>query len=60
VKYRLYKDESGDHDLLFHFRTQELDLKEDSEDATLTGQTLDGHDITGTDSVRIVPKKNKK
>ena len=53
-------DGDGDLDLLFHFRTQELDLTEDSEDATLTGQTTDGHEITGTDSVRIVPQKGKK
>jgi len=53
-------DGDGDLDLLFHFRTQELDLTESSTEATLTGQTLDDDDITGTDSVRIVPSKNKK
>jgi hypothetical protein len=53
-------DGDGDLDLLFHFRMQALDLTEDSEDATLTGKTTDGHEITGTDSVRIVPQKGKK
>ena len=53
-------DDDGDLDMLFHFKTQELDLTEDSEDATLTGKTTDDHEITGTDSVRIVPQKGKK
>jgi hypothetical protein len=53
-------DGDGDLDLLFHFKTEDLGLTETSEDATLTGQTLDGHDITGTDLVRIVPPKGKK
>jgi hypothetical protein len=53
-------DGDGELDMLFHFKTEDLNLKEDSEDATLTGQTLGGHDITGTDSVRIVPPKGKK
>jgi hypothetical protein len=53
-------DGDGDLDLLFHFDTENLNLTEDSEDATLTGLTLDGYEITGTDSVRIVPQKGKK
>jgi hypothetical protein len=53
-------DGDGDLDLLFHFGTENLNLTEDSEYATLTGQTFDGHEITGTDSVQIVPQKGKK
>lgn len=51
-------DEDGDIDLLFHFKIQELNLTESSEDATLTGETFEGDKITGTDSVRIVPAKS--
>ena len=53
-------DEDGDLDLLFHFKTQELDLTTDSTEATLTGKTLGEIDIEGTDTVRIVPPKGKK
>jgi hypothetical protein len=49
-------DGDGDMDLLFHFRTQELGLNGDSIEATLTGETLDGAQIEGMDSVNIVPK----
>jgi len=47
----------GDVDLLFHFKTQELNLTEDNTEATLTGFTYGGQPIEGTDSVRIVPTK---
>jgi len=50
-------DGDGDMDLLFHFKTQELDLDENSTEATLTGSTYDGDPIQGTDTVNIVPKK---
>ena len=49
-------DGDGDLDLLFHFKTQELDLDENSTEATLTGDTADGNPIQGTDTVNIVPK----
>jgi len=52
-------DEDEDDDMLFHFKTQELELEEDSTEATLTGKTLGGIDIKGTDTVNIVPKKGK-
>ncbi len=48
-------DFDGDIDLVLHFKTQELDLTEDSSEATLTGETFDFQLIQGTDSVRIVP-----
>ena len=49
-------DTDGDTDLLFHFKTQELDLTEDSTEAFLTGYTHAGEFIWGTDTVNIVPK----
>ena len=53
-------DGDGNDDMLFHFKTQELNLDADSTEATLTGETLDGNAITGSDEVRIVPQKKKK
>jgi len=54
-------DDDGDMDMLFHFRTQELNLTQVSTDATLTGELSFGTPIEGTDTVRIVPRgKNKK
>lgn len=50
-------DEDGDDDMIFHFKTQELNLDENSTEAELTGKTNGGDDITGTDDVRIVPPK---
>ena len=50
-------DDDGDVDMLFHFKTQELDLTQNSTEATLTGQTVDEIPIHGTDEVRIVPSK---
>jgi hypothetical protein len=49
-------DYDGDYDMLFHFMTQELELKKDSTEATLECETFEGIKITGTDSVNIVPK----
>lgn len=49
-------DSDGDTDLLFHFKTQELNLSKDSTGATLTGITYDRQAIEGTDTVNIVPK----
>ena len=49
-------DNDGDHDMLLHFKTQELDLTKESTDATLEGETFGGIQLTGTDSVKIVPK----
>lgn len=46
-------------DLLLHFRTQALvangALDASSEEARLTGETLDGFSVEGSDAVRIVP-----
>lgn len=47
-------DYDGDQDLVFHFRNQDLDLDENSTQATLSGYTVYGAYFEGTDSVRIV------
>ena len=50
-------NDDGYHDMLFHFMTRELvDLNLNSTEATLYGETFNGVQITGTDSVKIVPK----
>jgi hypothetical protein len=53
-------DDDGDLDMLFHFKTEDLNLDEGDTTATLTCETTGGEQITATDSVRIVPCKNKK
>jgi hypothetical protein len=65
-------DGDGDDDVMFHFRTQELDLDEDSTEATLTAQLLSqmtilsaaqagsGAVVSGTDIVQIVTAKKSK
>jgi hypothetical protein len=50
-------DGDGDVDLVFHFRTQELDLQCGDVSAQLEGRTWDGEEVAGEDSVRIVPCK---
>jgi hypothetical protein len=46
-------DKDGDLDLLLHFRIPQIGLTCADVEATLTGETLDGTPITGTDSVVI-------
>ena len=53
-------DDDGDTDMILQFKTQETGIGESDTEATLTGQTLDGKNFKGTDSVRIVPPKGKK
>ncbi|MGB2863336.1 MAG: hypothetical protein WBC05_08430 [Sedimentisphaerales bacterium] len=50
-------DDDGDDDLMFHFKTQELDLDQDSTEATLKAELLTEVMVSGTDEVRIVPSK---
>jgi len=58
VRWKLQDvDDDGDDDLLFHFRTQELELDQDSTEAMLTAQLLTQEEVSGTDAVRIVPSK---
>jgi hypothetical protein len=54
-----YEDVNSDGaiDLVFSFRTQDLQLTPSSTQATLTGNLRGGAPITGTDSVKIVPSK---
>ena len=50
-------DGDGDLDMLFHFRTQTLNLDGKSTKATLAGNIAgSGQPIQGTDTVRIVPQ----
>ena len=64
-------DVDGDDDMIFHFRTQELDLTENSTEAALTAQlasqmmissaqTGSGAVVSGTDTVQIVGAKKPK
>jgi hypothetical protein len=47
-------DRDGDDDMILHFRMQELNLDQDSTEATLTGQTTQGILIEGSDEVQII------
>jgi hypothetical protein len=49
-------DGDGDTDMGFHFETQELNLDEQSTEATLIGLTYGGMPFQGKDTVNIVPK----
>ena len=49
----------SDRDLLVYFNTFDLNLDNSSTTATLTGQTIDGINIEGNDSVQIVTKGKK-
>jgi len=51
-------DGDGDVDMILHFLTQETDIALDSVSATLEADLYDGTQITGEDSVRIVPPNN--
>jgi hypothetical protein len=54
-------DSDGDKDLLIHFRTQSLvELNTNSTEAILTGETLDGLQFEGRDSIKIVPEGNRR
>ena len=47
-------DKDGDHDMLLYFLAEELELAKDATTATLTGETFEGIDIIGTDSIDIL------
>jgi len=66
-------DDDGDDDMLLHFRTQELDLDQNSTQATLTAlltgqitaarstaEVSDDTTVSGTDEVQIVSSKKSK
>lgn len=48
-------DNDGDEDMILHFRTQDTGIKHGDTQAELVGETLEGRDIHGLDSVRTVP-----
>jgi hypothetical protein len=52
-------DGDGDVDLVFHFSLIETDLTCDSTEATLTGETVNGLVIEGTDEIRMVDGGNE-
>ncbi len=49
----------GGKNMLFFFKTKQLNLDENSTEATLTGETKDGQKIAGIDKVRIVQCRKK-
>ena len=53
-------DGDGDDDMLFHFKTQELNLDQNSTEATLKVEVDDLTIVSGTDEIRIVPAKKSK
>lgn len=53
-------DGDGDIDLILHFRTQEIGIGAGDTEAVLTGETVDGRKLEGSDSVRILENKGKK
>lgn len=60
VRYTLEDvDGDGDLDMILHFKTQDVGLEPDAVEATLTGQTLDGENIKGGDSVKITGGSGK-
>ena len=50
-------DGDGELDILFFFRTQDLDLTRESTEATLTGSTYAGRVFQSTGTVRVVPRR---
>lgn len=52
-------DGDTDWDIVLHFKTQETDITCGDTEASLTGNTFDGVDIAGTDSVKTVGCKKK-
>ncbi len=48
-------DYDGDIDLLFQFDVKKLQLTKTSVEATLTGNTFEGHQVQGTDRIKVVP-----
>jgi hypothetical protein len=51
-------DGDGDLDLVLHFRTQETGITCGATSASLTGETLNGQPITGSDSIKTVGCNN--
>jgi len=47
-------DWDGDLDMIFHFRTQETGIECGDNEVALSGETVDGQQITGKDSIKTV------
>jgi len=47
-------DKDGDSDLVFHFKFADTGIQCGDTSATLTGKTIDGADIIGSDSIRTI------
>jgi hypothetical protein len=52
-------DSDDDIDMVLYFSIQDLNLDMDSTEATLTGETIDGQQIVGTDLVNMVRRGKK-
>jgi hypothetical protein len=50
-------DDDGDIDLILHFRTQDAGIAAGDTEAVLTGETLEGRRIEGSDRVRVLERK---
>jgi hypothetical protein len=47
-------DGDGDQDMVLHFKTQQTGIQCGDSEASLTGKTTSGEDITGTDGIQTV------
>ena len=47
-------DGDGDTDMILHFNTQDTGIQRGDTQATLTGETVSGQAITGSDSIKMV------
>jgi hypothetical protein len=54
IVLKMDADFDGDKDLVVTFRVRDTGIQCGDTEATLTGTTLDGQDITGTDSIVTV------
>lgn len=52
-------DKDGDIDMVLHFRFADTGIKCGDTEATLTGETLEGIPISGTDAIRTVGKEER-
>jgi len=52
-------DGDGDLDMVLHFNTQDTGIKAGDTEASLTGKTIDGKSIRGSDAIVTVPSKGK-
>lgn len=48
-------DGDGYLDMILHFKTQDTGIASGDTSASLTGETFDGQDIEGSDSIKTVP-----